>query len=262
MVEITPLDQAHAAMDAVSAGDDKAALAFYGRLATSELFVLLRDEAQGETIKPEIFEVGDQTFLLAFDTETRLANFAERAVPYVAMSGRALAQMLHGQGTGIALNPEVAPSSMLLPPEAMSWLSDALAQSPSETEARISKVGPPTGLPETLITSLDSHLATTEGLAQNAYLVGVRYENGASGHLMGFVGALLGSETALARAVQEALVFSGVEAGAVDVAFFDNSDPMSAALARHGLRFELPQPETALHPLPPGMDPDKPPKLV
>ena len=69
-----------------------------------------------------------------------------------------------------------------------------------------------------------------------------------------------GAERALAGAVREALVFSGVEAGAIDVTFVEASDPLAAALARHGLRFDLPQPE-APERVPPGSDPDAPPKL-
>ncbi|MEP5003118.1 MAG: SseB family protein, partial [Paracoccaceae bacterium] len=85
---------------------------------------------------------------------------------------------------------------------------------------------------------------------------------GAAGHLLGFIGAQPGAENALAKAVAEALTFSGIEAGALDVAFFEASDPVSAQMARQGLRFDLPQPVAVEVPgLAPGMDPDRPPIL-
>ncbi|MFD1344812.1 SseB family protein, partial [Litorisediminicola beolgyonensis] len=73
-----------------------------------------------------------------------------------------------------------------------------------------------------------------------------------------------GAEAALARAVNEALVFSGVEAGALDVTFVADSDPLAARLARVGLRFDLPipeEPQERAAPSAPGSDPSKPPKL-
>jgi len=59
------------------------------------------------------------------------------------------------------------------------------------------------------------------------------------------------------------LRFSGLEAAALDVGFFRASDPVAARLARVGLRFDLPKPETPAQ-VPgsaPGRDPDKPPRL-
>ena len=49
MTEMTPLDTVHAAMEAAPQ-DDAARLRFYERLADSELFLLLTEEAQGDNI--------------------------------------------------------------------------------------------------------------------------------------------------------------------------------------------------------------------
>ncbi|MEO0865181.1 MAG: SseB family protein, partial [Pseudomonadota bacterium] len=58
------------------------------------------------------------------------------------------------------------------------------------------------------------------------------------------------------------LTFSGIEAGALDVGFFDGADPVTERLARVGLRFDLPQPAPATAgPAAPGMDPAHPPRL-
>lgn len=259
---MTPLDIAHAAMEA--APDDGAArMQFYERLADGELFLLLTEEAEGENISPELFDVADGRFVLVFDREDRLAQFAGRPAPYAALSGRALAQMLAPQGIGLGLNLDVAPSSFLVPSQAVVWLAETVAHAPDEVEARIDEVNAPTGLPETLIAALDTKLATSAGLASSAYLVGVTYAQGARGHMLAFVDATDAARGALAKAAGEALTFSGIEAGAMDVGFFASSDPVAAKLARVGLRFDLPEPAQpqTLTPSAPGTDPDRPPIL-
>ncbi|MGH1577813.1 SseB family protein [Planktotalea sp.] len=262
MSEQTPLDLAHSAMEAAP-NDDSARLKFYERLSDSEMFLLLTKEAVGEQISPEIFDLGDASFVLVFDRIERLSGFVGKPAPYAALSGRVIAQMLAGQGIGLGVNLEVAPSQMLIPPEAVSWLCETLAHSPDEVEASAEELYAPKGLPEELLTALDAKLATAAGLASNAYLVALRYKGGGTGHLLGFVGTVEGAESALAKAASEALTFSGLEAGSIDVGFFAISDPMAAAMAKVGLRFELPQVEMReqlVRPAP-GSDPDKPPKL-
>ncbi|GGG71557.1 hypothetical protein GCM10011415_19290 [Salipiger pallidus] len=262
MTETTPLDLAHAAMDAAP-DDDAARLRFYERLADGELFLLLTEEPEGDQISPEIFELADASFVLVFDREDRLSQFVGRAAPYAALSGRAVANMLAGQGIGLALNLEVAPSQLMLPPPAVDWLAETLGHGPQEAEGKIEEVLPPHGLPEVLLTALDAKLATAAGFARCAWLSGVRYEGGAQSHLLAFAGTVPGAEDALARAVNEALVFSGIEAGSLDVAFLRDSDPVTAALTRVGLRFDLPEPEVPerVERVAPGSDPAKPPIL-
>jgi len=262
MTDVTPLDQFHAAMEAAPS-DDGARLRFFERLADAELFLLLEKEPEGDRIAPEVFETSDASFVLVFDTEERLSQFVGRVAPYAALSGRIIANMLAGQGIGLALNPEIAPSSMLVPAEALGWLVDTLTHAPDEMEAKVEAFTAPAGLPETLIAALDAKLATTAGLAKMAYLVGVTYESGAKSHMLGFVDAVEAAQGALAKAVNEALTFSGIEAGALDVAFFGANDVAAAQLARAGLRFDLPQPEQRQDyvPVTPGSDPDNPPKL-
>jgi hypothetical protein len=258
----TVLDQAHAQMQAAPE-DEAARLRFYERLADGELFLMLSKEAEGEHISPALFETPEGRFVLVFDREDRLAEFAGEAVPYAALAGRGLVEMLAGQDIGLGINLEVAPSSMLLPAEAINWLQDTLQNRPDQVEAQIEELLPPAGLPESLLTALDAKLATAVGLARSAYLVALRYQGGGQGHLLGFVAAEPEAEGALAKAVNEALTFSGIEAGALDVGFFTASDPMAAALARVGLRFDLPQmDEPKLYqPKIPGGDPDAPPIL-
>ncbi len=262
MSDQTLLDAAHAAMQA-NPGDDTARLRFFERLADGEMFLLLSEEVRGDTLRPEIFEVSGGRFVLAFDREERLAAFARAPAPYAALSGRAIAAMLAGQGTGLGVNLDVAPSSILLPAEALDWLAATLAETPEQVEARIVEVTAPAGLPEALLGALDTKLVSAAGLAGSAWLVGVTYDHGGRGHMLAFVDALPGAESALAAATGEALTFSGIEAGALDVGFFAATDPMVAKLAAVGLRFELPKPverQPVARPAP-GSDPDNPPIL-
>jgi hypothetical protein len=250
---VTPLDAAHAGMEEGEAGR----LRFYERLADAELFLLLTREAEGSMIEPRLFDLEDGPVALVFDREARLAEFAGPS-PFAGLSGRHAAAMLAGRGIGLGVNLGVAPSSILLPASAVDWLARTLEHAPSEALGRASEVSAPGELPAALLLALDAKLPSAAGLARGAYLAGVTYEDGRRGHLLAFLDAVPGAEEALARAAGEALTFSGLEAGEMDVAFVRASDPLAARLARVGLRFELPGREA---PAPPGTDPDRPPRL-
>lgn len=262
MTDMTPLDQAHATMEA-ALQDDAARLRFYERLGDAELFLLLEGEAVGDAVTPQVFDPGAGPLVLVFDREERLTDFVGEAAPYAALSGRVVAKLCAEQGLGLGLNLGVAPSAFVLDAPGVSWLAETLEHAPQAVSQHISAVTAPTGLPETLLTALDTKLATGTGLAQVAYLVATQTDAGGHGHMLAFIGALPGAQEALAGAVSEALVFSGLEAGTLDVGFFDASAAVVARLARVGLRFDLPQlaPVSAPKTTAPGMDPDAPPKL-
>lgn len=260
MSELTPLDEAFIAMDAASE-NDAARLRFFEMLASSELYMLLQKEPDDGQVDPEVFETEQGSFVLVFDREDRLAEFAAKIVPYIALPGRVVAQQLAGQGVGLGLNLGVAPSSYLLPADAMDWLSEILDHEPEETEARISELRAPSGLPESLLMSLDTKLATAAGLARVVFLVNIVYDNGSQNHVLAIVDAIPEAESALAAAVNESLIFSGIEAGSLDVVFIDSSNPLIPNLAEVGLRFDLPEPLEPTTPKAPGMDPNSPPKL-
>ena len=260
-MDATPLDTAHAAMMAAP-DDDTARLRFYERMADIELHLLLETEPAGDQINPQVLERDGAQYLLAFDRAQRLAEYAGDAASYVALSGRNVAAMLEGQPLGIALNLDVAPSAILLPDTAIAWLRDTLTNEAAQVEAKIEAVHPPKGLPETLIEAIDAKLATATGMAANAWLVGVEYAGGGRGHLLVFIDAIPRARDALVRAASEALTFSGIEAGAMDVGFFNHTDPIVTKLMRVGLRFDLPQMETLQKtPRMPGSDPSEPPNL-
>lgn len=257
----TLLDQAWAASEA--APDDGALrLQYYARLIEAEMVLLLDEEASGETITPKVFDLEDGPIVLAFDLDARLTEFTGLPAPYAALSGRALVEMLAGQSLGLGLNLGVAPSSRLLPPEIVDWLAQMIVERPEELTARVVALEPPRGLPEALLLALDQRLARMQGLARMAYLTGVAHEGGTRSHMLAFIDAAPGAEAALARAVQGALAFSGVEAGVLDVTFLLAEEPRAAECARVGLRFDLPQNAPASEPEgAPGSDPQRPPRL-
>lgn len=256
---MTPLDEAFTVMEAAP-DDAKLRLAWFDRLAASEMFLLLEEEAAGDSIKPKVFAVDGADLVVAFDREERLVAFAGDVAPFVGMSGRVMAGMLAEAGLGLAVNLGTD-FETVLEGEAIAWLSGTLAQAPEAVEDRPDEVLPPDGLPETLLTALDARLATTHGRASLAYLVATKYDDGRRGHLLAFVEAMDGYEGALAQLVGDALSFSGLEAGSLDVGFFKASDPMCATFAKVGLRFDLPQLADPIVAAAPGSDPEKPPRL-
>ncbi|MFP5479391.1 MAG: SseB family protein [Alphaproteobacteria bacterium] len=257
---VTLLDAAHAAVSA-DPGNEALRLRFFERLADGEMVLLLEREAEGETLEPRVFELEEGPVVLVFDREERLASFTGGIAPYAALPGRVIAGLLKGQGIGMGVNLGVAPSSMLLPPEAMDWLAETLEETPEEVEALPQEFLAPS-VPEAVIAALDGKLARAGGLAVAALLAGVVYQGGRRGHLLALIDAAEGAEPALARAMNEALVFSGIEAGELDVVFLASGSPAAQAMARVALRFDLPEPQVQdLSPAAPGMDPSRPPKL-
>lgn len=261
---MTALDTAHDEMQAIEQAEgasDAARLRFYEQLADAELFLLLETEPSEEAISPELFEVEDGRFVLAFDREDRLSAFTGKVAPFAAMSGRVLTKMLQGQEVGLGLNLGVAPSSILIPAAAVDWLNRTLDRAPDQIKARITGVNAPVGLPDTLIDAIEAKLANAAGLAEAAYLVAVQYETGGQAHLLGFVGATPRAQDALAKAAGEALTFAGAEG--IDVGFFATDDPTVKDLAANGIAVDLPKPvppQTQVRAAP-GSDPDKPPIL-
>lgn len=259
----TPLDIVHARMQAAPE-DENARLAFYEVLAVAELFVALEDAPLADNISPATIEHEGVSYVLVFDTEDRLTRFTRQATEHVAMPGRRLAELLAGEGAGLALNLDVAPSAILIPPEAMDWLVETAGRAPQPVEMRPVRLDTPLALPEALIAALDSRLAQAAGWARAALLCAVSYEDGQQGHLLAFTGARHETEDALARLVAESVALSGLQQGTLDVLFLDVADPVAARMARVALRFDLPDPPTGGPVKPdaaPGSDPDRPPIL-
>ena len=258
--QTTPLDLAFVAMQADEA-DDGARLRYYGALANAELCLLLDKEAGTTSLSPKVYDLEGGPFVLVFEGEERLAGFVGTVAPCAHLAGRVIAGLLAGKRIGLAINLE-GQSSLLIPADAVDWLDGVLTQAPDVVDAVPETVAAPGALPAALLHSLAANLAMAAGQADAAYLAAVTYQTGRRGHILAFAGARVRAESALVRATGEALVFSGLDAGEVDVAFLAAGDAMMAALARVALRFDMgvvgvePVVQAA-----PGSDLDKPPKL-
>lgn len=257
------LDAAHAGL---TTGGDAGGMAFYRALADAELFVVLQAEPAGEVISPRVFDLTDGPMLLAFDTEERLASFSGVPVPYAALPGRVIAAQLLGQGLSLGLNLGTgAPSEMILPPEALDWLMQMLDQAPAEqVQAQVVRFEKPV-VPAAVLDALAGFLAQT--LTGRALLAGVVYKGGKRGVLLALTGVAPQAEVKMARAVTEALAFSGLEAAALDVIFAEPGDAALAQMSAVALVFDG-QPPLAPEPVPhkpattaPGSDPLRPPIL-
>ena len=254
-----PLDRAHAAMTAAP-GDDALRLAYYGCLADAPLVLHLSDVPAGNDVSPEVLEIDGLRFVLAFNGEERLADHAGGAAAYAAVSGRALAEMLSGQGVGIAVDRGLT-HEMLLPPEAVAWLTQTLSRGPKSGQARPVALRPAPVLPDALERAIARKLDGAGTLAAGAWLALAEYSDGSDAALIVFVGAAPHAESGLATAISEALTFSGIEGAVMDVTFAEADDPLVARIARVGRELPLGRPAAPEPPKPPGMDPDQPPKL-
>jgi hypothetical protein len=99
------------------------------------------------------------------------------------------------------------------------------------------------------------------GRARAAWLAEAEYAGGARAALLAFTGTAPGAEGALAQAAGEALTFSGLEAGWLDVAFLSEDERLADRLGAVALRIDLPQAAAPDAPAAPGADPDRPPRL-
>lgn len=256
------LDTAYIAMMA-DPDDDAARLRYYARLADGMVYLMLDQEAEDGAVQPMIVAIDDAQVVLAYDSEERLAATTDVPVPYAELPGRVVAAQLAGQNVALGINLGVGAFEFLVSPEALIWLAQTLNNAPANVSARPTSFEPPRGLPSALMQALDAKLARAGGLAQAALLAAVRYDDGRQGHMLAYIGAVAGAEAALTRAASEALTFSGVEAGEMDVTFLAADQPVVERMARVALRFDLPIPAAATPTAPaaPGMDPSKPPNL-
>lgn len=215
--------------------DDAARLALYEALSGAELVLPLASETD-EDVEPVTEEWGGVPHVVAHDRPEGVAGSV------ASLGGLALAQMLEGQGTGIALRLRHLPEPVLVSPEAVDWLARTLAEGPEAVQARPVAAHPPEALPPALLGALDRRIAQGEGLADEAFLARVDWSDGTAGHLLAVVGAKPGAEETLAAGINAAVALSGAEGVRLDVTFLSKDDPAVARLARVGLRFDLAAP--------------------
>ncbi len=261
---MTPLDQAHAVM-AERPDDLSARLRFFGKLAETELIVLVKGETGTDALTPQQFDLEDGPVVLAFDTEDRLTDFTGAPSAYAAMPGRVVAVQLAGQGVGLGVNLGVAPSSILLPPDALDWLAETVSSAADQVMSRRPHTFlPPTDCPITIIAALGDVLRRVGGMADHALFALADTGQGAGQPILAVIGADDARHDALARMISETVAFAGQPDWMPDVVFLKEGDPALPALAEVAHRFEMPAPHegsVAAQPAAPGTDPNRPPIL-
>lgn len=249
---MTQLDDAQTLWDA-------GGLAFYRALADAELYLVLEAEAQGEVMTPRVFDLSDGPLLLAFDSEERLAGFGSGPVAYAALPGRVIAAQILGQGLSLGLNLGTgAASEMILPPDAVDWLMQMLDQTQAQqVQAQVVRFEAP-HVPEVVLRALAGAISGGAGC-----LAGVIYDDGRQGVMLAMTGVAAMDEARVARAVTEALAFSGLDASEMDVVFVALGDAVLARMAEVGLVFQAAVPTAPVEAerKAPGRDPARPPIL-
>ncbi len=253
---MTPLD----ALCALPFHDlaDAARARVLNRLADTEIFVALAGDPEGDRVQLRLFDLPSGRMAVAADAEDRLAAFFAGPVAHAALPGRALAAMLAPEGIALMVNPG-APSEMLLDPEMLGWLAQALQSAPAEDQAGPARLLPPA--PEmvaALAEPLAARLTDMAGLAQGAALVSAEWPDGARGHLIVLSGVAEGRRPLIAKALAELIAFLPPLPQPCDVAF-DLAVPEQALVLRLEPVAPAPAPRSA--PRAPGSDPDKPPIL-
>ncbi|MFB2532487.1 SseB family protein [Paracoccus sp. p3-h83] len=261
---LTAIDRAHLAAEAAPE-DEALRWRVYEALAGAELFVLLAGEPGGDAITPQVFDLDEGRFVLAFDSEDRLAAFSGGPAGYASLPGRALAAMLARDGLGLGLNlGEV--SSRLLPPDALDWLVQALADDPQPAPAVAVAHHPLPGAPA-VADGLAPHLPRLTGMARALYLTLAEAADGTRRPRLSVETETPKAADPLARMLAEALRFAGIGEieglGEIEIAIHPADDPALAGLADVAHRLTPPAPVAAAATAPkaPGRDPDKPPIL-
>lgn len=134
---MTDIDQALAALR-VDPDDHKAQSGFYDLFLNSSFFIPTADElidtdAKGAAEKievPLIIEADGIDYLVFFDQQQRLTDWAEKTVPYLRLPGHVLAEMtpagLHwAMNIGTDYNKRFAPDEI-------AWLKDVVARCKAE----------------------------------------------------------------------------------------------------------------------------------
>ena len=246
--------------DLAGGGDE---MQFVATILETELFLVLTGPPDEHSIDPRTIEHNAQEYVLAFDSNDGLANQSDGPMPYAALPGRGLIAMLAGQGIGLAVMTGQGQDPTYLTPEIVDWIATHATDVPDEQSELPKTISAPRDLPHGLFETLSRRLAKIAGLAQSAYLASVTYADERQALLVAIVGASADVQPAVANSIAEAVRFTDADDLVVDVSFFEEDDRFVEVLARNGVAIDIPEPTVAeaTHAAP-GMDPDKPPRLI
>ena len=236
---------------------------FFNAFLDSELCLLLREEAGKKTISPIVACCNGIKHVLVFNSEDNLAEYSKKVVPYAALSGRVIVDMLARANLGVTFNFAMPSKELVLTAGEITWLNEIVAETPYTHEAR-PKVFFPLGEGSVKLNSiLIEKLLSAAELATSFWLVGVEYDDQSQGVLLIIIDARKGAEAPLAKAAMEAVALSGLESLPFDVSFLRGQEKLVETVKRQGrpLVFpERPAKTLSLRSIP-GGDPSKPPKL-
>lgn len=224
------------------------------QLADTQLFVTLAGEPADDRVQLRMLPAEGFEFALACDSEERLSAFWQGPAAYVALPGRAVAQMLAKAGKALLVNPG-QPSEMLLDAQALAWLESALEAAPDvlDPQAPPQLQAPAPEAVEALLAPLTERAAGFAGLARRMALAGAVWQDGRQGHLLLIGGTRPAHREALAKSLAEFLSFLPAVPGGVDLGFAERELPEGAVV------IDVPAP--APPPAAPRRDPDAPPRL-
>ena len=228
----TPLDLAFER----ARNDPEETAAFYDALFAATVFLPI-DRAfdddgneSGEAasaIEPIFYEVENEATLLIFDTEERLALWTDEPVDYVGLTGRQLFEMFDG-GQQVALNIGVAPSSVVIPAEMVTWLHERAAEEGESEEIAAGtalEVMPPPDLDTEIVARIAARIAGLRREVDEAVFFSLGVDAGQDEAERRVVLGIAASQQGLrdAEAVAEALAETARGA-------FDGSRPVEVAL--------------------------------
>lgn len=245
----TALDAAF--LDALA--DPAKAGEFYGVLLDTMLFLPIdampEDEDDGDeaeetaSISPQIFELEGEETAMVFDTEERLAAWAEGPTDYVGMPGRSLFLMFDGREQ-IALNLGVAPSSTILSCDDVAALNAHATHEGNEAEEVPAgteiTVGPVESMDEATVAALVARLAGLRADVAEAVLFSLKIrEDDTPRMILGVVPVSLADANETARRVAETVSRIGPSAEGLEVAAMAGDGPVISKARELGLRLPM-----------------------
>lgn len=119
---MTPLDQA---LEGAKTSQCKRN-AFYGLLMNTTLYIPTHETEEGEKFNPILATIENITYLMFFDSEEKLSNWAQAPMPYTTLAGHVVAEITQGN-IHWALNPGTEHAKILMPDE-IQWLKELVVK--------------------------------------------------------------------------------------------------------------------------------------
>jgi hypothetical protein len=150
---------------------------FYNLFLNTELYIATHETQEANSFSPLLMESNGIKYLMLFDTEERLANWAKKEVAYAAVPGHTLVETV-GTDYHWALNAGTEFVKTFVPDE-IQWLKGVVGKSKNDQAANDSTnvsvlIRKPVDLPEGFTEALTEELAKHAAINQ-AYLGKAHY---------------------------------------------------------------------------------------